>query len=759
MYQEGEDSPTGKDDKIDNLPTTSKVIAEVTDRSPDLKPEKGSTGTTQVSEPKYKKVKQKELLKHDYQEVKDGPTIKENEIQNTPTTLDVNKYMYEGDSSSETDSVIDTDITDPVEIPSFMGSDERNGAQSDEHWYEKVKTRTDSSLSSAPVAVSDTNSRKKTKMKRKGESTTAGKSVHDVKTIDKEDPKNKRKNRLEIPHKYEKVQHKKDILFQSTTTVLDEEERKDLPHDGLKKTVVVERMADTKYPDKNRGGTASQSQVEGYKVPPPLLGYEKMELLGGAPANRESEDMKIQDPTFSYSTPYVYTIDNSILNQKLEKQRKDTTSFPRSYLHKSGSKMVIEELKNMTESKTSSLTSEALQTNLCYEVPDKVQTDKKKGKMEHKYEKIKQKETWKHDCQEVRSRRKVDEIQNAPTTMDVSNYMYEDDSSSNSETDSMTDLDIKQVENPSFIKSDKRKGAQFNKHQYEKLKLTTDSTLTSAAIPAKASDRSSGKKAKIEPQCKVPTAGKTSKCVQNVKAIDEENPNNKRKIRLEIPHKYEKVQHKKDVIVKSTNSSSKEEENQVTPHDGLKKTVASKRMTQTKYPDKNRNPTTSQRQIEGYSVPPPLLGYEKMELLDDSCVSRQPGDVEIQDPPFSYSTPYVYTIDSSMLDQKLTKQGKHETCLPSHFHQAATKGRNRKENQWKKTLELKPMYDCEKRYRKMTRGDKEMNREGNKQITSESNAISRRHKVINKDDSLNKEDGYKRPRPEGHYEEIKDDTD
>ena len=59
----------------------------------------------------------------------------------------------------------------------------------------------------------------------------------------------------------------------------------------------------------------------------------------------------------------------------------------------------------------------------------------------------------------------------------------------------------------------------------------------------------------------------------------------------------------------------------------------------------------------------------------------------------------------------------------------------------------------------MTRGDKEMTREDNKDITGESNAMRRRHKVINKDDSLNKEDGYKRPRPEGHYEEIKDDTD
>ena len=310
--------------------------------------------------------------------------------------------------------------------------------------------------------------------------------------------------------------------------------------------------------------------------------------------------------------------------------------------------MVIEEFKNMRESKTNSLTSKALQTNLCYKVLDKVQKDNEKGKMEHKYETIKRNKTWKHDHQDVndRPRRKENEIQNAPTTLDLSNYMYEDDSSSDSETDSMTDSDLKQVENPSFIKSDKRKGAQFNKHQYEKLKLTTDSTLTSAAILAKASDRSSGKKAKIEPQCKVPTAGKTSKCVQNVKAIDDENPRNKRKVRLEIPHKYEKVQHKKDVIIKSTTSSSEEEENQVTPHDGLKKTVSSKRMRESRHPDKNRNQTTSQRQIEGYSVPPPLLGYEKMELLDDSCVGRQPGDVEIQDPTFSYSTPYVYTIDS-----------------------------------------------------------------------------------------------------------------
>ena len=764
VYQEEEDSPTRKDDKIDNLPTTSRIITEVTDSNPDLKSEKGSKGTTQVSEPTYEKVKQKESLKHDYQEGKDQSTRKENEAQNTPTTLNLNKYMYEGDSSSETDSVTESDIT---EIPSFMGSDERKGAQSDEHEYEKLKTRTDSSYIGAPLPVpaSDRNGRKKTKTE--GKSTTAGetsKSVQDVKTIVKENPKNKRKNRLEIPHKYERVQHKKDVIFKSTTTSSEEEkECKDNPPDDLKKTFHLEGMADTKFLDQvgeNRDGTAAQKKTEGYKVPPPLLGYEKMELLDDAPVNRESEDMKSQDPTFSYSTPYVYTIESGILNQKLEKQRKDIKSSPQSYFYKSGSKMVIEELKNMTESRTSSLTSGAIQTDLCYKVPDKVQKDNQKRKMEHKYESIKQDKTWKHDYQDVNDqpRRKENEIQNAPTTLDLSNYMYEDDSSSDSETGFMIDSDIKQVENPSFVKSDKRKGAQFNKHQYEKLTFTSDSTLTSAPIPAKANDRSSGKKAKIEPQCKVPTAGKTSKCVQNVKAIDEENPKNKRKFRLEIPHKYEKVQHKKDVIIKSTNSSSEEEENQGIQHDGLKKTVTSKRMRETRHPYKNRNQTTSQLQIEGYRVPPPLLGYEKMELLDDSCVSRQPGDVEIQDPTFSYSTPYVYTIDNSILNQKLTKEGKDETSLPSHF-QAATKGRNRKENQWKKTLELKPMYDCEKRYRKMTRGDKEITREDNKEITGESNAMRRRHKVINKDDSLNKEDGYKRPRPEGHYEEIKDDTD
>ena len=270
-------------------------------------------------------MKQNESLKHDYQEGKDQSTRKENEAQNTPTTLNVNKYMYDGDSSSETDSVTESDITDPVEIPSFIGSDERKGAQSDEHEYEKLKTRTDSSYIGAPLPVpgSNRNGRKKTKMEDK--STTAGetsKSVQDVvKTIDKENPKNKRKNRLEIQHKYERVQHKKYVIFKSTTTSSEEEkECKANPPDDLKKTFHLEGMADTKLLAQvveNRDGTVDQNKTEGYKVPPGLLGYEKMELLDDAPVNRESEDMKSQDPTFSYSTPYVYTIESGILNQKI----------------------------------------------------------------------------------------------------------------------------------------------------------------------------------------------------------------------------------------------------------------------------------------------------------------------------------------------------------------------------------------------------------------------------------------------------------
>ena len=160
-------------------------------------------------------------------------------------------------------------------------------------------------------------------------------------------------------------------------------------------------------------------------------------------------------------------------------------------------------------------------------------------------------------------------------------------------------------------------------------------------------------------------------------------------------------------------------------------------------------------QTEGYDVPPDFLGYEKMEGLNE--------DMKISEATCLHPSSYVNIEDSGMVTQELKKALKtaKSSQPPPQFNKAASvmaedkltddkestiKGRNKKGNQGGKIL--KAVSDCVdgfKEEKKMTRGDRVITK-GDSERTSV-------------EDILIREDGYNIPRPEGHYEEIKDDSD
>ena len=172
------------------------------------------------------------------------------------------------------------------------------------------------------------------------------------------------------------------------------------------------------------------------------------------------------------------------------------------------------------------------------------------------------------------------------------------------------------------------------------------------------------------------------------------------------------------------------------------------------------NPQTSH--IEGYKVPPAFLGYEKMERLDDPYVNTEAEDMKISEATCLHPSSYVNTQDTGMVTQELNKALKtaKSSQTPPQLDKAgsemavkklnddkeSTKSRKQKGNQGGKML--KPVSDCVDGFKEekiMTRGDRVITK-GDSEMTSEDNILIR-------------EDGYNIPRPEGHYEEINDDSD
>ena len=173
-----------------------------------------------------------------------------------------------------------------------------------------------------------------------------------------------------------------------------------------------------------------------------------------------------------------------------------------------------------------------------------------------------------------------------------------------------------------------------------------------------------------------------------------------------------------------------------------------------------QNPQTNH--IEGYKVPPAFLGYEKMERLDDPYVNRGAEDMKISESTCLPPSSYVNTQDAGMVTQELKKALKTATStqLSLQFNKAGsvmaveklkddkestTKGRNQNGNEGEKML--KAVSDCVDRLK-----EEKMVTRGDKVITTGDNGMSI------EDSILIREDGYNIPRPEGHYEEIKDDT-
>ena len=164
----------------------------------------------------------------------------------------------------------------------------------------------------------------------------------------------------------------------------------------------------------------------------------------------------------------------------------------------------------------------------------------------------------------------------------------------------------------------------------------------------------------------------------------------------------------------------------------------------------------------GYDVPPDFLGYEKMERLDDPYVNREAEDMKISESTCLHPSSYVNIEDSGMGTQKLKKAFKtaKSSQPPLQFNKAGSvmaaeklkddkestiKRRNQKGNQGGKIL--KSESDCVDGFK-----EESMTTRGDRVITKGNSG------VIIEDNTLIREDGYNIPRPEGHYEEIKDDT-
>ena len=223
----------------------------------------------------------------------------------------------------------------------------------------------------------------------------------------------------------------------------------------------------------------------------------------------------------------------------------------------------------------------------------------------------------------------------------------------------------------------------------------------------------------------------------------------------DIVHKYEKVQHKKDVTLQSTNTASEEKVTQNVTHGGRINVVKSKRIEDIKFPERSgRDGTAGQKkQVEGYKVPPPLMGYEKMEWLGEPYVNREIGDITVQEAFCSDPSPYVNTKSSGRVTLDLAKgenmkniKGNcvtpEESEMPKERN-VMTTGENcmtSEEDINTRGADVKTTGENEK-----TRGEKG-DPQGETVTTREDNKLIR-------------VDGYSIPRPEGHYEEIKDNSD
>ena len=160
-----------------------------------------------------------------------------------------------------------------------------------------------------------------------------------------------------------------------------------------------------------------------------------------------------------------------------------------------------------------------------------------------------------------------------------------------------------------------------------------------------------------------------------------------------------------------------------------------------------------EEQVEGYKVPPPLMGYEKMEWLGEPYVNREIGDITMQE-SFCLDPPAYVNTESSGRVKLDPARGENMKNMEGNCV-AREDSEKTKERNVMTTGE-----NC------MTRGE-DMNTRGEDVKTLRENGKTRREKgnpqgenvTTREDNRLMRVDGYSIPRPEGHYEEIKDDSD